>query len=163
LFSVEQRLAAGCNATTGYNLRPASFNPPLVASDYICFGVNPLRNQDNQVEEDYTIASDPLDPVFYSTCYQFVPVGGFLDITPWSYSPPTWAVGDQCVDCAFHASLSGLNVTQVPDWTTPGALATPTTGAGCVDCSIVNSKLSVAQIQSQLSGANQPNAGIQSS
>ena len=87
-------------------------------------GVSPLRNQDNQVEEDYTSASDPLDPVFYSTCYQFVrsPVSGFLDVPAWTYEPPTWAVGVQCVECALNNSRCRRDVSQVPDWTTTGAI-----------------------------------------
>lgn len=156
-FSVYERLTNNCTKAPGNNLRPGMFGQ-LNEDDFICFGVSPLRNQDNQVEEDYTIASDPQDPVFYSTCFQFVPVGGFLNVPPITYTPPSWSVGDKCIDCDFYASLSKLNYTQIPDWSK--GISSMTTGGGCIPCDLVNSEESVAVLQPLISGANKPNAGI---
>ena len=124
----------------------------LGPNDFVCFGLRPLRNQDNQVEEDYRIAFEPQDPAFYSTCLAVVPPGGFLNIPPVVYTPPSWDQGDSCVKCSFQQSLLSVNMTQSPDWT--GAIETP---GQCQNCDIKNSALSMAALP--LAGSNQPNAG----
>lgn len=159
-LSVADRVAQGCPETPvekrTYWCDPRSGVPgglSMKADDYMCFGLRPMRNQDNQVEEDYQIATETVDPAFYSTCYSIIPPGGFLNTPPIVYTPPSWNVGDGCIDCAFHSSMTNLNTTQSPLWTSG---LTPSSGV-CQDCSIKNSKASITQLP--LAGANQPNAG----
>jgi hypothetical protein len=145
---VQTRSQRGCQApmSSGCN----SVTMALGANDYVCFGTRPLRNQDNQVEEDYRTAIEPADPIWYSTVLAVVPPGGFLNIPPDVYTPPSWNQRESCIDCAFQSSLLKVNITQSPDWTV--SLATT-----CMDCSMKNSMASIAALP--LSGSNQPMAG----
>lgn len=90
-----------------------------------------MRNQDNQVEEDYRVASEPADPVFYSTCWQMDQDRGFLNVPKIEPTVPKWDAGDQCVSCTFHATLAKVNQSAVPNWFS--GLSTK-----CADCSIQN-------------------------
>ena len=158
MLSVHDRTTKGCTAAPSWNARPNMFSPPLTSDDYICYGLIPARNQDNQVEEDYRIASEPSDPVFYSTCFQLVPAGGFLDVPPITYTVPDWSTGDACLDCTFHANLTSLNYTQIVDW--QSGLASSVGSGACRDCSIIESMDSAPLLKAQLAGANQPYAGV---
>jgi len=148
-LSVQLRVERGCKLKTGFWCDRDVIKPG--PDDYICYGTNPQRNQDNQVEEDYRIATEKEDPVWYSTCLAKVPAGGFLNIPPFEYKVPTWDAGDACIDCAFHKNLSMVPNTATPDWTRAFADT-------CQDCSIKNSAATMAALP--LAGANQPNAGL---
>ena len=101
------------------------------------------------MEEDHTITDEPTEPSFYSTCYEIIPAGGFLDTPPYVYTPPAWNVADACISCDFHSTI---NSTMVPNWI--AGLQSQDANGGCADCSVVNAPGSAAAWQSQLSGAD---------
>ena len=113
-LTVHERTTRGCLQPPTNNAIPSKYN--FTKDDFVCFGVRPSRNQDNQVEEDWTIATEPEDPVFYSTCFSLVPAGGFLDVPPLVQQEVPWATGDACLACEFHDALRQLNDSQVPYW-----------------------------------------------
>jgi hypothetical protein len=69
-LSVDGRKRAGCTGT-----HPRCLREDYYASDTVCFGVRPLRDTRNQVEEDFRIATSPEDPAWYSTCWVIRPEG----------------------------------------------------------------------------------------
>jgi hypothetical protein len=54
ILNVHDRTMSGCDAPPPLNCNPDTL--ALADDDYVCFGVVPLRNQNNQVEEDYRIS-----------------------------------------------------------------------------------------------------------
>lgn len=153
-LTVHERTTRGCLQPPTNFANPSNFN--FTKDDFVCFGVRPFRNQDNQVEEDWTIATEPEDPVFYSTCFSLVPAGGFLDVPPLVQQEVPWATGDACLACDFHDALRQLNDSQVPHWAQGVAPA----GRPCQDCSVANSDWSVSAARAQLAGENRPYAGV---
>ncbi len=99
------------------------------------------------------MATDTADPVFYSTVIMVQKAGGFVNLPPYKYAPPTWNQDESCLTCAFQQSVQTTPVKSIVDWT-KGIM--PATQA-CLNCDLRNSPLSMAALP--LSGANQPNAG----
>ena len=124
----------------------------LAQDDVLCFGLKPMRNQDNQVEEDYRIAFEKDDPAWYSTCLALVTPGGFVNIAESPYVAPDWQQGETCISCEFQKKIGALNSTIAVDWTTPGAIAST-----CTDCSIKNSAAPIFDLP--LAGKNQAAVG----
>jgi len=109
----------------------AKINP--APDDFVFFGVLPWRNQDLQVSEDYYIVKDATDPAWYSTCFLMTSPNTFLDIPSLAsaYTPPSWAVAQQCMNCDFWATLGDVKYTSVPDWT-------QAFDSQCANCSFVS-------------------------
>jgi hypothetical protein len=186
-LSVDARVTQGCpesvpkyssywcdptNAPGGMNLGP---------NDFMCYGLIPMRNQDNQVEEDYTIATEPVDPVFYSTCFEIVPPGQSLSCS----SASQQLLRMFCFSLLLPSLVllrSGGFLNSVPyqyvppSWDANDVCVdcdfhkklyklnntqvpdwTNSISPVCKDCSIKNSLQSTAALP--LAGANQPNAG----
>lgn len=99
-----------CNVTLIAQARPDQF---------VCYGLQPYRDQDFQVQEDYVIAREPIDPKFYSTCLKKIIPGGFLN-TPVRTTPfNSWQVSDrgpQCLNCSLIAKVQAYSVDQIADW-----------------------------------------------
>lgn len=86
-------------------------------SNYLCYGLNPYRDQDFQTTDDYVISTDPRDPGFYSTCWVRLAPGGFLPSPAPVTPPPVWRVGKKCLDCNWLATkYPSYPLSTAPNW-----------------------------------------------
>ena len=88
--------------------------PVLPDDTMICYGVE-ARPQ-TETEPEYIVSEDPMDPVFYSTCYVRDKDIKWLPPPGGAPSPPKarWRFNGQCIDCkTYNQSKKGVNVSKV--------------------------------------------------
>jgi hypothetical protein len=82
---------------------------------YLCYTVNPAEFTDTT--DEYTLASDPEDPIFYSTCYYRFRGNLFADyatkVSPDSIVP--WRYFDKCIGC--DTQTSNTDPRMISKWT----------------------------------------------
>lgn len=93
-ISVDRRAKAGCK-----NVHPKCNITALAPKDddYICYGLNPSRDINLQVQDDFSIVTEPSDPKFYSTCWVRVVNGGFLPTLVDPIIPKPYFVVLKCI------------------------------------------------------------------
>ena len=94
----------------------------------VCYGFDVELVEQPEVGEKYTSTVDPLDPVFYSTCYRFdtttsVIIAGNAGASPTAAPRPRdptmdlWRTGGKCLACADVQASAVSPATFVPKWT----------------------------------------------
>jgi len=113
-----------CDSRTIHKRRDCGDIEPLCGDDkigagkddsYICYGLQPYRDQDFQTVEDYVITTDPTDPGFYSTCWVRLAPGGFLPSPAPAKEPVAWQTGDKCLSCDWLKNT----YQSIPDYAAP--------------------------------------------
>jgi hypothetical protein len=82
---------------------------------FMCYGVWPVIPSDTI--DEFTTTNDPVDPIFYSTCYYKYSGNTFADYDEYPGGDTTvsvpWKYQTQCIDCASQSINSHSDVTPV--------------------------------------------------
>merc|ERR1719320_199329 len=106
---------AGCESLTAKASDPDAM---------VCYNVKPQQASTDNPEVDSLwtiIPDDPEDPIFYSTCYNYVQGWNFEGFTKPGVPQPKpieEKVGDRCLSCSDIDTINGLSLRQVPLWRT---------------------------------------------
>jgi len=80
----------------------------------VCYGLE--AHPQTATNPEYTIVTDPMDPIFHSTCFDREPNIVWLGGGPVSSAPiPQWRFHDHCIDCSvFQYNFQSFGVGELP-------------------------------------------------
>ncbi len=108
-----ERELAGCKwANSQCSIASMGLQP----DDYICYAATFEINPFLQANDGFQIATEPDDPIFYSTCMFKSQPNKFLPHPKFRAPEPGWRAGDYCVDCEYLNRVKSFNSTTAPRW-----------------------------------------------